>query len=135
MDDNKLYDLFADYDPDLSSDSLFMSRLEQNLEAVELVKEQLKKSRSKNRFAIIVAAITGFVAGILSVLYYPALRDALFTIAPSGDKAASVLSAYGDMLPWGIVTLIVFAMTYGAYDITLTIAKRSLKPIRLYRRP
>lgn len=134
MDENKLSDLFADYNPDLSPDRLFMSRLEQNLEAVELVKEQLEKVRSKNRLAIIVAAITGFIAGILSVLCYPVLRDALVSIVPSGDRAASVLSVYGDMLPWVIIAIIVFAMTYVAYDITLTIAKQSLQPIRLYRR-
>lgn len=132
MDEDKLYDLFAGYKPDLSSDRLFMSRLQQNLEAVELVKERLEKSRSKNRIAILVAAITGFIAGVLSVLCYPALESTLASAVSASDKAAPVISVCVGMLPWVIIALTVIAMSYAAYDITLSVAKKSLQPIRLY---
>ncbi len=40
MEEDKLKDIFKDFNPDLSSDSDFMSRLERSMKAVEIVKHQ-----------------------------------------------------------------------------------------------
>ena len=86
MDENEFSDLFASYNPELSSDKLFMLRLQANLRAVSLVKEQVHVMRRKNRLAVIVAAITGFLCGILFAIYYPAF----FTLLKSLFAASTV---------------------------------------------
>ena len=40
-DDNKLKDLFASFEPELSSDAQFIARLERSMEAVEIIKKSL----------------------------------------------------------------------------------------------
>ena len=61
MEEDKLKSLFAEFQPELSSDSLFMNRLERNMESVEIVKRRVEEMRARNRRAIAVAAIVGFI--------------------------------------------------------------------------
>lgn len=132
MDDDKLTSLFATFNPRLSSDDKFMERLERNLQTVELVKLQTEKMQRKNRLALIVAAVAGFIAGIISTLCYPYLDAWINSMASSGITAARLLCAYDNALLWAMLSVITALLTYSAYDITLTIAIKSTKfPSRL----
>lgn len=125
MDKDKLTALFDAYDPDLSSDNLFMARLENNLKAVETVKQQLEERQTQNRRAIIVAALCGFVFGVLSVLCYPFIATAIRSIATPASAAAQFMSDYGSTVIWSAISLMAVILTYSAYDITLSLSKQS----------
>lgn len=72
MEDDKIKNLFADFNPELSSDTQFMARLQRNLEAVEFVKQQSAIFRKRNKTAVVVAALSGFVVGVLTTLIFSA---------------------------------------------------------------
>lgn len=123
--DDKFTDLFSDYNPDMAPDSQFMQRLERNLRAVESAKSQLIGMRRKNRLAVIIAAVTGFICGILSTLCFPYLLE-LFA-----GSMSMIPADCGYVLAWVVVAAIVGIMTFAAYDITLVVTKKSLQPIRI----
>ena len=44
MEDDKLKSLFSNFEPELSSDFLFMNKLQRNLNSVELIKTTYRRS-------------------------------------------------------------------------------------------
>lgn len=77
MEDDKIKSLFSNFEPELSSDFQFMSKLQQNLNSVELIKRHTAEMRSVNKKAVAVAAIVGFIVGFLFSLSYPFLTDTI----------------------------------------------------------
>jgi len=125
--EDKLYDIFAGYDPELSSDSLFMSRLSRNIKAVELVKSNIEERRRKSRLAILMAALIGFITGIISVIAYPFLMDSLTQLAEGGDVTADFITDYGSVLIWCVAAILAGVFSYASYDLTLLFSKRDLR--------
>lgn len=80
MDDDKIKSLFQDFEPELSSDFNFMSRLHHNLDALELVKQHNGALRKRNKLAVLIAGVFGFVFGIISTLLFPILSNWLSSI-------------------------------------------------------
>lgn len=132
MDENEFSDLFASYNPELSSDKLFMLRLQTNLRAVSLVKEQVHVMRRKNRLAVIVAAITGFLCGILFAIYYPAFFTLLKSLFAASTVTAKIFADYGNVAAWGIICCVTGIAAYSAYDIALLATKKNLTAMGLY---
>lgn len=77
MEDDKLKSLFSNFEPELSSDFLFMNKLQRNLNSVELIKQHTAEVRSRSRKAVAIAAIVGFIVGFLFSLSLPYLTDAV----------------------------------------------------------
>ena len=77
MEDDKIKDLFAGFEPKIGSDSRFMDRLQARLDAVEEVKKQFAAERARNRKSLIVAIVVGFLAGFLFCQLLPSLRPIL----------------------------------------------------------
>lgn len=71
MEEDKLTLLFRDFDPELSPDAPFIDRLGRSLDAVELVKRQQLAERRRNKRAVLVAAVAGFVAGVVFAILLP----------------------------------------------------------------
>ena len=124
MEEDKLHRLFAEYEPALSPDDEFMRRLEQNLQTVELVKQRVEQMQRKNRLAIGVATITGFVLGVLSTFCYPYLMVWLNGLTIEAADLARLVSDYGNVAVWGFMALVVGVATYCAYDITLIATRK-----------
>lgn len=68
MEDKDLQKLFQSFQPELSSDSRFMDTLLANMKKVEFLRRQQEIARRQNRIAVAVAAVTGFVAGVVFML-------------------------------------------------------------------
>ena len=128
--EEKLTRLFTDYDPELSPDNRFMSRLQHNLETVELLKRQTEAMQRKNRLAVAVAAITGFLFGIVTTLLYPSLSAMAGRIAAMGTVSFPLFASCGEMLLWGIIGLTGFLIVYSAYDITLSATRKQTSVFR-----
>lgn len=125
MEEEKLKSIFASFAPELSPDTQFMSRLKRNLESVELVKRHAEQLHKSNRRAIAVAALAGFIFGIIAALSYPTLIQILQHLpsAEMGDTAAALLTTYGTTLTLGTLCLLGTLLTYTAYDLTRSIQK------------
>ena len=129
MNEDNLKTLFDDFNPDLTPDGRFLSRLEQNLRSVEVVKEQIATAQKKKRLPVIIAALTGFIVGFLSTLAYPFLHTTLNNLVQAGTEAATLISDYSPILIYTLITLLTGTLTYIAYDLTSTAIKSS--PLRL----
>lgn len=114
-----LQSIFARFEPPLSDDSLFMARLQQNLNDVELIKNQTLAFRHKSKRAMVAAAIAGFMCGVAGTLLYPWLAAILIDLTGSiADKTAlDAVQDYGNVALWGVICLITGIVTFTVYDL------------------
>lgn len=77
MEDKSIRELFNNFDPELSNDFQFMSRLKNNMDSVELVKKHNLELQRKNRKAVIIGASVGFLFGLLFSMFLPAIGEAV----------------------------------------------------------
>lgn len=123
MDDKKIKEKLSAYRPELTSDFQFMATLGRNLDAVEHVKNEMRTLRRRNRIAVAIAAVAGFVAGALITLIAPLITGwaatAATVITISSDHAIDI------HIPVYIAAATVSAFTaYNAYKIALGLLGR-----------
>lgn len=119
MEDEKLKELFSDFRPNLSPDSCFMSKLQDSLEKVELVKQHNIELKNRNKKAVTAAAIAGFISGVLFTLLLP-YTDSFaqnFEISMPQFGSSTMFLSY-DCLKWIIGAFLSVASALTAYDIT-----------------
>ena len=124
MEEDKYTELFAGFDPELPSDSLFMANLQQKLQAVEMVKQRIEKMRRRNRLAMTIASVAGVVFGIIATLCYPAIAGAVAGLGRLTPSFAVVIIDFSNIISWGVICSIVFALTFTVYDIALIAVKK-----------
>lgn len=122
MDDDKFKALFAGYNPDMQSDDEFMERLHRNLNAIESVKKNVKEAHRRNLLAVIAAAITGFVSGIVLTLCYPYISEYTNDLVSLNPTLALLQPGYIHITPFIIICLATTVLSYSAYDLTLSLA-------------
>lgn len=121
MEDDKIKELFSGFEPQLSSDSRFMRKLQQNMEAVELVKRRSESVRKRNRVAVVVAALSGFVAGVILSLLYPLISESLPVIQFKMPYVNSAAISVSPQVPiWICMAIASGIIAYNAYVITLS---------------
>lgn len=118
MEDNQLKDLFAGFNPPMGDDNQFMSKLERNLQAVEFAKTHCAEARRKNRVAVIVASIVGFVCGVVCTLCYPYLLGLIDGFKDVSSDVAWAVDKYGDVMVWAVCSIATCVLTYASYDIS-----------------
>ena len=126
MEDDKIKDLFQSFQPELLSDSQFISKLVRNMDAVEIVKQQATIMRKRNRIAVVVAALSGFVMGVILTLLFPLIGDAVTTF----NLSLANFTMFDLRIDWRVagwlVTAVVCALTaINAYEITLSLLPES----------
>lgn len=124
-DDNKLKDLFASFEPELSSDAQFIARLERSMEAVEIIKKKTTEIQRRNILAIRVAALVGFSFGIAFCICAPYLVELLSALAAFGTQFAAIIAQYSTLITWSILGAATLIFTYLSYEITLLSISRS----------
>lgn len=77
MEDDKIRDLFTDFDPELTDTSGFMERVTRGLDAVEVVRERQAVMRRRQRRALGVAAFIGVFVGIGLTMLYMLVVDSI----------------------------------------------------------
>lgn len=121
MDDDKITSLFQNFEPELSSESLFLAELESKMERVEIIKQHTAALKRRNRIAVIVAAACGFLMGIILTLLFPFANEWMISLNLSFPYIAiSNLQLNMQIIEWLAAGLIcAFTIIY-AYDITLS---------------
>jgi|GEM_PF-725497 len=132
MEEKDLTSLFASYNPQISSDSEFMSRMRRNLRAVNMVREQTAAMHRKNRLAMAIASVTGFISGVIFTLCYPYIAAFLSSLVKAGTTAALLYNNYGNVAVWSIICCATALLSYSAYDITLLATMKRTKGIRIH---
>ncbi len=120
MKEDKIKDLFRGYNPELSSDSIFMSRLQRNMKGVELLKQQTAAARCRNKTAVLVASILGFIVGILLTLLIPHLFTWITTIKISLPYISiSPIEIDMQILSCPLAAIAATLISYNTYKTTL----------------
>lgn len=123
MEEEKIKELFREYDPKLSSSMAFIERLERNLNAVEMIHRKNNAVMKRNKRAVVMAACAGFISGIIFTLFLPYLTD----IINSGMGAIADLFGHNDFsgypytLSWIIVGAVSVFVAVNTYDIALSL--------------
>lgn len=125
MEEDKLKDLFGNFDPPLSSDFKFMSTLKENLERVEMIRQHNEEIASRRKKAVAVAACVGFITGFLFSLALPYIGNAMMGLQ-SSLPAGSILKMLADnylIAAWIIIGATAVFISMNAYDLSLSLLK------------
>lgn len=89
MENDPLKHIFSNFDPELTPGDHFTQRVADSLKAVEAVKSEMALQRRRNRKAVVIGALAGFVAGCLCMLLLPYLKVAV--VSWMCEQASSAL--------------------------------------------
>ena len=124
MENDKIIKLFEDYNPDLSSDHLFINRLKRNLDSVEMIKKHNSEQKAIYKKAVAIAGVAGFITGFLFSLYIPVLIGALQKINLSINVDSSFLTDNNYIvLSWMLVGAATLFISFNAYELSLSLMK------------
>lgn len=120
MEDEKIKDLFEGFQPALSSEVLFMARLKRNMESVEIVKRHTEAMRKRNRIAIGVAALVGFVMGSVLTMLLPRIKSSVASFALAVPSHVLVdIHLDWQFFGWVVTAAVSILTAINAYEITI----------------
>ncbi len=71
MEQDDIKKIFDDFAPELDSDENFMAIFQRNINAAELIRRHSILMRRRNKRALVIASLAGFVIGVLFSLALP----------------------------------------------------------------
>jgi len=122
MQDDDLRKLFEDFQPELSSDSLFLNKLQQHLDAVELIKRHNAALKKYSRTAVAIAACVGFVVGMVFTLALPYLGHFIsgVSVSPHENLIAQILCNNYRLIAWGCIAAVSCSTAFNSYELYLS---------------
>lgn len=125
MEDDKLKSLFSNFEPELSSDFLFMNKLQRNLNSVELIKQHTVEVRSRSRKAVAIAAVVGFIVGFLFSLSLPYLSEAVsnWQLTLPSESVMNVFANNFTIIAWLVIGGTSVFAALNSYELSLSLLK------------
>ena len=125
MEDEKIRSLFSDFEPELSSDFMFMNKLRQSLDSVEIVRQQTAELRSRNKKAVAIAAAVGFIIGFLFSLSLPYLNNAFVKWQLSLPDVSLLhnVADYFTIIAWSVIGATSVFAALNTYEVSLSLLK------------
>ena len=123
MEEEKIKSIFLNYKPELSSDLQFMSKLERNLNSVDIIKRHATKERSENRKAMAIAALAGFIVGFIFSMTLPYLTHAasLWQLSLPQDSVMKVITDNFAIFAWLIIGGAASFASMNTYGLALSV--------------
>lgn len=134
MEDDKIKDLFSSFEPEMPSDFQFMARLRRSMEAVELVKQHNLAMRRRNKKAVVIAALSGFAAGVLLTLLFPLVGDWISVVSISiPHMGISPITIEYQLVAWIVVAIVSVLIAFNVYEIAMSrlASKETVPPARI----
>lgn len=125
MDDN-LQNIFAGFDPPMSSDADFMKRLNSNLDLVELIKMDIVKKQKNHKAAVIIAACAGFFIGVLLTVLYPLYSSFIINAFLTGNELMQEQVFYINSIIYCAIAFCIISTSLVTFDITKSINMSNL---------
>lgn len=120
MEDDKIKDLFSGFQPELSPSFKFMERLERNIEAIEIVKEQNIALKRRNKVAVAIAAVSGFAMGVILTLIFPLISNWVATInIPLPHLQSNSITIDYSIVSWIVMAGVCIITSLNAYEIAM----------------
>jgi hypothetical protein len=120
MEDDKLKELFTNFQPEMSSSLQFMAKLQKNMERVEILKQHSLAIKKRNKFAVCIAAAIGFLMGVILTLLFPLIGSwvSTFSISLPHLQISSFTIDYS-FVGWIIMAVTCIITALNAYEIAL----------------
>ncbi len=120
MEDDKIRNLFDNFEPELSSSFQFMNQLKKNMDAVEIVKQHNVALKKRNRLAVVIAAVSGFIMGVILTLLFPLIGDWVSTFNISIPRLQiSTITIDFSFIAWIVMAGVSIITALNAYEIAL----------------
>ncbi len=128
MEDERIKNLFADFEPALSPDDDFMDKLQRNLHSVEMIRQRTSELQARHRKAMAIAAAVGFVAGILFAWLIPYLGQSVTAVAgaAASDSIFGFVSGHYYLFAWILAVGASVLLSLNSYEL----ASALLRPRR-----
>ncbi len=119
--DDKIRQLFREYNPEIKSDYQFIAHLKDKLDKVEIVKQHNEARYNANRRALGVAVLAGFVLGVIMTLLFPVLCSMLKSFEfPIHIPFSNELLINGRMIMLIIMCAATCLISLNVYEIALS---------------
>lgn len=119
MEDDKIKDIFRNFQPGLSSDNKFLDRLQKNMEVLEIVKRDAAAARRRNVISLAVAALSGFVAGLIVTLLFPLISSRITDISLSIPlPGITDIMLNQQITGWILAAILSTFIAFNAYELT-----------------
>lgn len=124
MEEERLKDIFKEYEPALSSRLAFMERLERNLKAVEIIHQANARAVRRNKIALLFASVAGFVASFIFSHITPYIEKVTASLLESipGDSLLNSMpgiSNSNQIVSWIIIGAVSVFTSIGTYNMLL----------------
>lgn len=126
MDDDKIRNIFEQYNPRLSSSERFMSELSRNLESVEMIKRHTAEVRRRSRRAVVTAAVVGLITGMILMWLMPYLQAAVMNwqaAMPSVGGLNIIIDHYM-LISWIVTAVVCVVVSLNVYELSLSVSKQ-----------
>lgn len=117
MEEEKLKDIFLNFQPELSSDNKFLDRLQKNMEVLEIVKRDASAARRRNVISLAVAALSGFVAGVIVTLLFPLIGGRLSAVSLPVPGFQDIMLNH-QITGWILAAIMSTFIALNAYELT-----------------
>lgn len=115
--DDELKALFSNFNPHISFDKRFMTRLQRRLDTIDRLNHEMVTMRRRNRRAVVLAALAGFVAGVLTCMLLPSLTS-LITKPDLSYPVFSLVSSVSPVMLWLLPAGATLLASLGVYSLT-----------------
>ncbi len=120
MDDDRIKELFTGFQPEMPSTSLFMAKLQKNMERVEILKRHSLALKRRNKLAVGIAAAVGFLMGAALTLSFQLIGGRASTLAISlPHLQISGLTIDYSHVGWAFMAVTCVITALNAYEIAL----------------
>ena len=116
--DDKLQNIFNQFNPTMSSDVDFMKRLNSNLDMVEFIKMGIAKKRKNYKMAIIIATLVGVLVGIILSALYPIFSSLILNSLILSNKTFQDQEVYANVILYCIIAICIIGSSLVTFDIT-----------------
>jgi hypothetical protein len=121
MKDDKLRELFSNFQPELSPSFQFTTKLLKKMEAVEIVKQHNATLKKRNRLAVAIAALCGFIMNMVLYLIFPLINNSASSLSiPSPYLLLNSITIDSSFVVWIVMAVISVIITRNVYEIALS---------------
>lgn len=113
--DDKIRQLFAESIPELSSDILFMEKIEARINIMDLFKEKEKKMKKRSRTAALISGCAGFLCGIILTLLYPYITKFFISIFSEFTLPSLTIEMVSEISTLLLISLSSIATVFSSY--------------------
>lgn len=122
MEDERLKKIFGDFTPEMSPDYIFINRLKNNLESVEMIRDRSIRLKARCRKAVVLAAFVGMSVGFLLAMILPAFANTLLLNARNvfNDSFLNVIEENSTLVAGMAIASISLIVSLSVYDLALS---------------